>query len=440
MATVAQRSLGALTAGAAWWLAVTAVPLVTVVQRDPVRSPRAPRTADVSSDGLFIAFESWARLVPADEDDRPDVYVLERATGQVTLESGGFDRQTECSHARISADGRFVVFEVRYLSAERQPRVDIILRDRLRIITRSLTGNGATDEVYSWSRNPDISDDGQVVAFSSASMTLTGGVDANGPLEDVYVIDVGSGAVRRVSVNTAGTQFSRGSSILPALSADGRWVAFASTAPLQSVEGVESPVRQVFLHDLGSGTTTLASRTIGGALPNADSSMPAISGDGRYVAFASDASNLSRDDRNRGSDVFLFDRGTGDVAHVSRGPNGASANGSSSNPSISTDGRFVAFQSDAGNLVCAARCGPGHEDINLLWDVFLFNRVARTTVRISEDELGAWMELSMGPSIDATGTVVAFSSRHPVDAADRGEDLDLYVRHLPAATLTRRVP
>jgi Tol biopolymer transport system component len=440
MASIAQRSLGALTAGAAWWLAVTTVPLVTVVQRDPVRSARAPRTADVSADGLFIAFESWARLVPADEDDRPDVYVLERATGQVTLESGEFDRETECSHARISADGRYVVFEVRDLVAERQPRVDIILRDRLKSITRSLTGNGATDPIYSWSRNPDISDDGQIVAFSSASTALTGGIDANGPLEDVYVVDVRSGAVKRVSVNTAGTQFSSGTSILPALSADGRWVAFASTAPLQSLEGGESPVRQVFLHDLAGGATTLASRTIGAARPNADSSLPTISGDGRYVAFTSIASNLSKDDRNRGSDVFLFDRDTGEVAHVSRGANGSGANGSSSNPSISADGRLVAFQSDAGNLVCAARCGPGQEDINLLWDIFVFNRVTRATVRISEDELGAWMELSMGPAIDGAGTVVAFSSRHPIDAGDRGEDLDLYVRQLPAATLTRRVP
>jgi hypothetical protein len=87
---------------------------------------------------------------------------------------------------------------------------------------------------------------------------------------------------------------------------------------------------------------------------------------------------------------------------------------------VSSDGRFVAFQSEASDLVAA-------EDFNLLWDVFVFDVTTGAITRVSGDPGEVWMEPSGGPSIDGRGTVVAFSSRHPTDASDKKNDFDLYV-------------
>jgi Tol biopolymer transport system component len=423
--------------------------LVTVAQRDPNRSARAPRSSDLSSDGRFVAFESRARLVVADIDNQPDIYVLDRTNGQVTLESGGSE-DDECTHPRISGDGRYVVYESRPSSAQQSPRADIALRDRIEGSTRvlSVTARNAND-IFGWSRSPDISEDGRVIAFSSAATTLMAGPDVNGSSEDIYLIHLPALTITRASVTASGAQLARGDSILPSLSADGRWLAFASTAALggESDAAVTAsarrprPLRQVFLRDAVDGTLTRVSRALGGGVPNGDSSLPSISADGRFVAFVSEASNLSPDDGNRAGDVFLFDRELETVSLVSRAAGGSSANGESTAPMIAGNGRFVAFQSDASNLVCARHCSEHGEDINLLWDAFVFDRSAGSIIRVSEDELGGWMEPSAGPAVDGTGLVVAFSSRHPVGGSDRADDFDLFVRSLPApALVTRKNP
>ena len=171
------------------------------------------------------------------------------------------------------------------------------------------------------------------------------------------------------------------------------------------------------------------------------------------MAFISEASNLLDDDGNRAADVFLYDREADALSWVSRAADGSSAGGESAWPDISGNGRFVAFQSDAANLICAGKSGacahsagvgqnpqPG-DDINLLWDVFLFDRNSRRTVRISEDELGGWMESSVGPALDAMGQAIAFSSRHAVAPSDGAGDFDLFVRALtPPPAITRKSP
>jgi Tol biopolymer transport system component len=412
--------------------------VITVSQQDGFRGVLAPRTADVSANGRFVAFQSWARLVPADDDERPDVYVLDRFTGRVTLESGGADPLTENTHPRISGDGRLVVFESRATRQEELPRIDIVLRDREAATTRSLTAHAHRDNVFTWSRTPDISDNGARVAFSSVATTLVPGTDMNGAIEDIYVLDLPSGHLVRASVTGAGAQLSIGSSMLPALNDDGTLVAFASTAPLDdgAAGNAVAAKRQIFVRDLNARTTTRISRDARGARPDGDSSQPSISGDGRYVVFASEATNIAANDANRGPDVFCFDRESSTTTRVSRSADGSSPNGSSINAVISADGRYVAFQSDAANLTCAGRCPAIFEDINLLWDVFVWDRESGHVSRASEDELGGWMEWSAGPAIDRSGRVLAFSSRHPMDASDQRDDLDLFVRTLPPPTLT----
>jgi TolB protein len=154
---------------------------------------------------------------------------------------------------------------------------------------------------------------------------------------------------------------------------------------------------------------------------------PVISADGRYVAFVSGATNLVAGDRNRSPDVFLADLKTGSIELVSRSATGGSANGRSAAPALSADARFVAFQSEASDLVCARRCAPADDDINLLWDVFVLDRRDHSMTRLSADAGGGWMEASVGPALDSAGGVIAFSSRHPRDAADVKNDFDLFV-------------
>ena len=208
----------------------------------------------------------------------------------------------------------------------------------------------------------------------------------------------------------------------------------------------EKLVRQVYLRDAIAGRTIRVTRALNRATPNGNSSLPAISADGRHVVFVSEASNLLVGDDNSTSDVFLYDRETGALSWVSRAADGQSAGGESTSPVISGDGRFVAFQSDAANLVCTRRPGCASlagdfDDINLVWDVLVLDRELGRIVRASEDELGGWMEVSAAPALGSSGQLLAFSSRHPVDATDLAGDFDLFVRSLtPPPVITRKSP
>jgi Tol biopolymer transport system component len=144
---------------------------------------------------------------------------------------------------------------------------------------------------------------------------------------------------------------------------------------------------------------------------------PAISADGRHVAYL-------HNERGR-VHVVVTDLG-GTTRTITRSVRGGAANGSSAAPALSSDGRFVVFQSEASDLIQG-------EDFNLLWDVFVYDRSTDTMTRVSGDRDEAWMEPSVGPSIDARGSIVTFSSRHPTGAVDKGNDYDLYVAMIHAA-------
>jgi Tol biopolymer transport system component len=252
----------------------------------------------------------------------------------------------------------------------------------------------------------------------------------NEPQPDIYRFDISSGGVDRISLDSHGVQH-RGGSVMPSVSGDGRYVAFTSTAVLVPSRNGPEPKPAagrhplVYVRDTRTGRTT----SVGSAEPpNGGTTMPAISADGHTIAFASRATNLVARDRNKSSDIFVFDVDSGGVTLVSRGTSGGTANGASFNPAISADGRFVAFQSDASDMACGRNCRPGMEDINLLPDVFIFDRVTGQISCISLDRQGTWMEESGAPAIDATGAVVAFTSRHPISAHDTSNDFDLFVR------------
>jgi len=221
----------------------------------------------------------------------------------------------------------------------------------------------------------------------------------------------------------------------PEVSADGRFVAFRAIGALvcgpadrcANRRKSSSQSAHIHVHDTVKDVTT---RVTGadGSEPNGPSSWPAISADGRYVAFTSEASNLVENDNNRQADVFLHDRDTGITELVSRRPDGRSGNGPSRFPAISGDGQTVAFQSIASDLICAKRCAEHERDINLVSDVFVLDRKSGTMTRASADGTSEWMAASRRPSLDGSGRVLIFSSRHPIDEDDMNNDDDLYIR------------
>jgi Tol biopolymer transport system component len=414
-----------------------------LAQHDPWRNPLSPPSVSVSEDGRYVAFASYARLAPADTNSRLDVYVLDRFDGQVTLESAGaVAADVDSGHPRISADGRFLVYEAVGPSVRQPTSSDIVLRDRrsgaATIVSAGFDGTRANG----MSRYPAITQDGQVIVFSSSATNLVDGDDANGGGEDIYLLDTRDRRLLRVSLDSAGRQAAGGESMTPAASGDGRYVVFASSADLDrssSRSGRGRPNPAVFLRDRVRNLTTRVGTASGGEMPDGASWAPAISADGRYVAFVSAATNLVSADRNRAPDVFLADLHSGAVQLVSRkAGDGVPGNGASANPVLSADGRFIAFQSEASNMVCA-RCTMTTEDVNLLWDVFLLDRQSGTLLRISRDTAGEWMAPSAGPAIDGAGALVVFSSRHPIDASDTANDWDLFLCDAPSGARGARL-
>jgi Tol biopolymer transport system component len=397
--------------------------------------------ADVSSDGRYVALESRLPLRPDDTNHHVDIYVLDRKTGSLTIETlaeNGRASNTDSWHPRISGEGRFVAFRsiaCRLIApACEEPQGEILLRDRQAGSLRRLSNSTSGERANRDSDRPDISADGGVVAFESAATNLVMGLDANGSETDVYLVESTGGPITRVSVDSRGLQASNGNSFAPSLAGDGRLVAFTSKADLVC-NGVAAPepcdrnhLADVYVRDTRLGVTTLVSRALGGDA-NGASFHPALSADGRFVVFVSDATNLGPRDRNHAPDVYLYDLQRATTTLVSRRAGShEAANGESRFPAISADGRVIAFASDASDLVCSRRCRPDERDENLLQDIYRFDVTTGAMTRVSAGPPGeAWWGPSFGASLDGSGHVVAFSSRHPVSADDVADDFDLFI-------------
>ena len=418
--------------------------LQVVPQHDPNSTPHlAP--IGISADGRFLTFASYAPLLRGDTNGRSDIYVFDMSTRQLTMESAladGSPSNGDSFGPDISDDGRFLVFHSsgRLIPRSGQdPTQQIVLRDRQLDITTVLSTNEAGERGNDDSSGAAISGDGRVVAFESHATNLVPGADGNGAASDVYAVTIATRAIVRVSTTSTGRQHATGASFGPSISADGQLIAFTSSAwldeehhrsarrtvksqPLQP----NGELRNVFVRDLARGTTRRISRTNRGD-PNGPSYLPAISQDGRWIAFVSNATDLVTGDENELSDVFLHDLHTSKTSLVSRSASGEPANGASSRPAISANGQYVAFESDASNLVCSRRCSARDLDINLLFDVFVFDHSSGVITRLSKDPESGWMEPSRSPAIDGRGNVIAFSSRRPTDDRDRRDDFDLFV-------------
>ena len=299
----------------------------------------------------------------------------------------------------ISADGATVAFASRAatLAAGDTNGTEDVLVHGEEIGRASVASDGTEGDGPSFS--PSVSGDGRYVAFESEATTLVAG-DTNGVL-DVFLRDLGGGTTTRVSVASDGTP-GDGRSFNPSMSGDGRFVAFGSEAA-NLVPGDTNATEDVFVRESATGRTTLVSVASDDTPGDGRSFSPSVSGDGRFVAFASFATNLVPGDTNEALDVFVHDLTSGSTDRVSVASDGTQADGLTFSPAISADGRFVAFKSEATNLVAG--------DTNGADDVFVHDRTTRRTMRVSVDTAGRQADgASVGPSITADGRFVAFSS------------------------------
>jgi len=319
----------------------------------------------ISGDGRYVTFYSSAtNLVEGDTNDAADIFVHDTLTGEtvrVSVATDGAEGNGDSERSSISGDGRYVAFNstaTDLVEGDTNGHYDVFLHDTLtgETVRVSVASDGTEGD---WtSALPSISSDGRFVAFESDASTLVS-EDTNDS-RDIFLHDTQTDETTRVSVAEDGTQ-GNDSSFNSSISVDGRYVAFYSSAT-NLVEGDTNDINDVFLHDTQAGETVRVSVDSDGNEGNGNSFLPSISRDGRYVTYYSVANNLVEGDTNGAEDIFVHDTLTGETVRVSVASDGTESNYISQLPSISRDGRYVAFQSEANNLVTG--------DTNLVADIF----------------------------------------------------------------------
>lgn len=399
------------------------------------KPPTAPANGgslgpSISAHGRFVAFSSDAsNLVAGDTNgcyvegrgSCHDVFVRDRVTGttaRVSMSSSGKQANDDSRYPAISANGRFVTFSsgaTNLYAVDTNETIDLFLHNRAR---------GTTTRVNVGYSGATMSADGRFVAFSTGRPGIVA-ADTN-DRSDVFVLDRVAGRTTLVSGGGKPANGDSSGAEQAAISGGGGVVAFVSD--------VWNPVAgggDVFVRDRAARTTERVSTGRGGKRADHDSWGPAISADGRFVAFSSIASNLVVGDTNRVDDVFVRDRVARITTRVSVSSRGRQAAGLSEMAAISARGRFVAFSSDASNLVAGDtnRCEDEGGRRSCV-DVFVRDRVAGTTTRVSVSSSGKQANHdSESPVISADGRFVAFSSRASnLVAGDTNDNPDVFVR------------
>jgi hypothetical protein len=368
----------------------------------------------LSANGRYVVFSSSAtNLLTGLFTSGMHVYRHDRATrttvmvSRATTGNPGNDVSRDPS---VSADGRYVVFSsfaTDLVDGDTNGLGDVFMRDMDAGVTMLVSSAGVaangTSSLSGLSGARAISDDGRYVVFTSFATNLAPGV-TNGA-QQVYVRDMTSSTVVRASVNNDVPAASGShASLTPSISGDGHAVAFSSASTNFSTLSTAGTRQQVFVRDMVAGATTLESPGTAAVLRNA--TVPVLSFDGRYLAFVADAPLDPRDLDNGVPDVYLRDREAGTTVLASRSLN--AVGGDSLRPSISSDGRWVGFDSRDETLA-------GNDGNGTLLDVFLYDRDSETVTLISlNDAGGPANQPSGGPtggaSVSSDGSLVLFGS------------------------------
>jgi Tol biopolymer transport system component len=432
--------------------------------------------AQISDNGQFVVFRSnAANLFPLKtganhptgkeplDDYWGDTFVHDLQTGEtslVSINSEGVRADNDSWDADISADGRFVVFATSASNLGECDqlqgcRIGVYIHDRQSGETHrvSKAPDGGQEDVDS--RSPSISGDGNQVAFQSGSTNLIEG-DTN-ESTDIFVANLSSGVIIRVSVDSTGQQ-ANAPSYKPEISANGRFVVFESFADNlvpgdsnntcdNNLDGISiENCPDIFLHDLLTGQTTLVSILTNGTQSDGWSRNATISGDGSVVAFASTGSNLDGfeddyacdtdsdlEEDDNCPDVFLRNLNTGVTTIITRTVTGGAALGWADFPSLSASGRFVSFESDSEHLV--------EEDASGNTDIFVYDSQTGKNKRVSVSSTGTEAnDNSIGSSISADGQLIAFTSyADNLVIGDTNENSDVFV-HFQVITRLLHLP
>jgi Tol biopolymer transport system component len=349
----------------------------------------------ISSTGRYVVFSStYSNLVANDTNDALDVFVHDRdsdvdgiydepgaiSTQRVSVDSNGGQGSggivSTIIVPTISANERYVTFHSLFSNlviSDTNDASDVFVFDlqtsqtvRISVASDGSEGNGAS--LY-----PMVSSDGRYVSFSSRATNFAAG-DTNGKVDlfrhdrdvdaDGIFDEPGQISTVRVSVSSSGEQGNgdSGLAMVPVMDPSGRYIVFTSFAT-NLVSDDTNGQEDVFVHDMQTGETTRVSVSSNEEQANLYSQTPAISPGGRYIAFSSASSNLTPGDTNNKSDIFLRDLLLGTTTRVTLGLLGAEPNNGCAGPSISADGRLIAFQSNATNLV--------ENDLNGMKDIFV---------------------------------------------------------------------
>ena len=390
----------------------------------------------VSGDGQFAVFTSpSSNLVPGDANATWDIFVRDRENATTELASIAWTGSQANGPSGIygiciSIDGRFVVFHSdasNLVPGDTNGFGELFVRDRLLATTERVGVSSAGAQGNSFSFYPSISDDGRFVAFESPATNLVSG-DTNG-FWDVLLRDRVNGTTECVSVGVGGSQSNGDSGGGSSLSSDGRYVCFASNAS-NLVTQDSNGSTDVFVFDTQTGLTELVSVDSFGVAGNSWSMEASISGNGRFVTFTSNATNLVPGDTNAAHEIFVHDRLTHITERANISTNGTQGNGLAQSSKISADGLCVSFTGASSNLVAG--------DTTNAADIFVRDRRHGTTERVSVATSGAQANANCEmPSISADGRYVVFRSAAttlvPGDT-NAYEDVFIHDRHATGFT------
>ena len=361
----------------------------------------------VSNDGRYVVFQGYPSMAGWNNMPVAAAILRDRLTGTsecVSVDNAGIPRDSAVSLGlSMSGDARFIVFrsEARDLvQGDNNGVQDIFVRDRLMTVTERVSVATDGSSANNYSEFPTVTDDGRFVGFDSLATNLVAG-DTNG-CTDAFVRDRLLRATDLVSRSSTGT-LGNGISGLTTLSGDGRHACFISLAT-NLVAGDNNNCIDAFVRDRQTGVTRLVSVASDGSQGNGHVGWALVSANGRFVVFTSDASNLVPGDTNGTTDVFVRDLRFSTTECLSKAPAGTTGNGPCRNPSISDDGRFVAFESAATDLL------PGTPQA--IGGVFVFDRL-NDSIEMActrTDGVLPTSGFSFKPTITADGRFVVFGS------------------------------
>jgi len=356
----------------------------------------ASYSTTISGDGRYVAFQSAAtNLVSGDMNGVPDIFVRDRTndtTARVSVSTAGVEANAGSNVPSISYDGRYVLFFSSATNLGTTTAGAWYVHD-MQSGTINVASSTSEGTVANRSSNKGvISGDGRFVVFDSTASNLVSGV--GGTHLNVYRKDMKTGNIKLLSATSGGSEGNNGS-LMPSISCDGGIVVFM-TAATDLVSGMGN--HSIVVDNISAGNEL---STIANSPDNSSEDTPVISCNGNYIAYQSDATNLVSGDTNSASDVFEYNRLTEETTRISMATSGTQGDNSSWMPSISDDGRYVAFQSNATTLT--SQLGSGT-------NIYVHDLKGGTTQLISIDRNGNKTTNSQVPVISMDGSYVSYQS------------------------------